>query len=298
MLRLSFRPPDRRTGFTLIELLVVTAMISILIGLLLPAVQKVREAANRIQCRNNLKQIGLAFHHHHDQFEFFPTGGFQKGWPTLSNGRPAVGEQQQAGWGYQILPFIEAENTWRGGSATTDFDRMLVAVATPNRVFFCASRRQPSTLTYSDSRIFGGITATHALCDYAASNRERTGVVTREKAVRMADITDGTSTTLMVGEKRMHRAGLGQRQVDDDDGYAVGWSQDTVRHTDRPPGPDAVDGSPLLGGDRRFGSSHPGRFHVLLADGSVRSVSYSINPTVFSYLGNKSDGQAINTDDF
>jgi prepilin-type N-terminal cleavage/methylation domain-containing protein len=287
------RPAPR--GFTLIELLVVITIIAILIGLLVPAVQKVREAAARVQCQNNLKQIGLAFHNHENSYGFFPTGGWDWWYtPTYVNGAPVVGEMQQAGWGFQILPFVEGDNAWRGGQATNDVDRARVAVGTPNKVFFCPARRGPQTVTFTDPAYLSGAPTVTALCDYAASNYEETGVVRYRYPVRLAAVTDGTSNTLLAGDKRLNRARLGQLQNDDDTGYASGFDNDTVRYTDRPPAPDfnAAGGD----GDYRFGSSHTGGFEVVLVDGSVRYVSNSINPLTFQHLGNRSDGQVLGSD--
>jgi prepilin-type N-terminal cleavage/methylation domain-containing protein/prepilin-type processing-associated H-X9-DG protein len=285
-----------RAGFTLIELIVVITIIGILIGLLLPAVQKIRASASRISCANNLKQIGLAFHNHHAQHQFFPSGGWDWYWPpTYVNGQPAVGAEQRAGWGFQILPFIEGDVAWRGGQASNDLDRQLVAVGTTNRTFFCPARRSPQTVTFSDPSYFGGIRVTSALCDYAGSNSEGTGVVRRYTPTRIAGITDGTSNTLMVGEKRLNLALMGQAQLDDDIGYTSGWDNNMMRSTRRRPKPDFTD--PENNSTKRFGSSHPGRFNVVLADGSVRAIPYSISRNIFKYLGNTSDGNVINLDD-
>jgi prepilin-type N-terminal cleavage/methylation domain-containing protein/prepilin-type processing-associated H-X9-DG protein len=283
---ISCCPPKRRPGFTLIELLVVIAIIAVLIGLLLPAVQKVREAAARTQCQNNLKQLGLAFHNHHDALQYFPSGGWSAiSAPTYGNGGPAVGAQQAAGWGFQVLPYIEGGNAWRAGA--------VVAIAATNKIFFCPSRRLPQTVTYKDTyqpRLTGGM-ITHALCDYAASNKDGTGVVRQVHPIRMADISDGASNTLMVSEKRLNLTFLGQRVADDNQGYTAGWNYDTVRKTSRPPMPDYHasfgDGAGI------FGSSHPNGINVVLADGSVRSVSFSINRRTFNLLGNISDGQPL-----
>src|SRR5262245_42770934 len=121
-----------RHGFTLVELLVVIAIIGVLVSLLLPAVQSSREASRRTMCQNNLKQMGLAFHQHHDALQVFPTGGWD--WmtpPTYVNGAPATGSAQQAGWGFQILPYIEQTAVWNGGSGANDNDKALLAIGTP-----------------------------------------------------------------------------------------------------------------------------------------------------------------------
>lgn len=290
---------SRRQGYTLIEILVVIGIIAILIGLLMPAVQRVREAASRTQCQNNLKQLGLGFHSHHAALGYFPSGGWD--WyctPTYINGVPAVGVKQQAGWGFQVLPFIEGDLVWRGGNATNDDDRIRIAMGTPNPIFFCPTRREPQTLTFSFPGFFNQRKITIALCDYAASNYDLTGVVTQYYPVRITEIVDGASNTLMLGEKRLNLRKLGQRQLDDDLGYASAWDNDTMRSTELPPLPDYSRKGKKWDGDWRFGSSHPHLFNVVLADGSVRTITYAIDATTFRYLGDKADGQHVDLNDF
>jgi prepilin-type N-terminal cleavage/methylation domain-containing protein len=287
------RLPPIRPGFTLIELLVSIAITAILIALLVPAVQGAREAARRTTCRNNLKQIALAFEHHHDQHRFFPTGGWD--WwepPTFVGQSPAIGREQRAGWGYQILPFLEATAVWRGGDKTNTVERTLIAVGTTNPIFFCPTRRSPQTLTWSDPFYLGDVPITHALCDYAASNTEGTGAVRRYVPTTMADMTDGTSHTLLVGEKRLNRKFLGQWQEDDNEGYTAGWDEDTIRKTNEIPLPDHFSNSG--DGDERFGSAHGDSFNIACVDGSVHAISYSVDGKVFGQFGNRSDGQHLN----
>jgi prepilin-type N-terminal cleavage/methylation domain-containing protein/prepilin-type processing-associated H-X9-DG protein len=132
---------SRRSGFTLIELLVVIAIIAILIALLVPAVQKVREAAARTQCTNNLKQMGLAFHNYHDVNKVFPSGGW--GWTWIGCPAAPAGIHQPGGWLYSILPYVDQGNlvdstNSTGAAFTTAMQQM---VATPVTLFNCPARR-------------------------------------------------------------------------------------------------------------------------------------------------------------
>lgn len=286
----------RKPGFTLVELLVVIAIIGVLVALLLPAVQTARESARGTQCQNHLKQMGLAFHQHHDSYQYFPTGGWD--WstpPNFVNGTPAVGNAQQAGWAFQILPYIEQIAVWSGGNAATDVDKALVAVGAPIKVYFCPSRRPPQTFTYAEPGYLGGINVKHAQCDYAASNLDGTGAVRQYKPVRIAEITDGMSNTCLLGDKRLNRTRLGTPQPDDNEGFTCGWNEDTMRRTTRQPHPDFV-GDPTLFGGEMFGSSHPMRLHMALADASVRPIFYTIDTNTFTALGDIGDGQSVSLD--
>src|SRR5688500_6061052 len=121
----------RRSAFTLVELLVVIAIIGVLVAMLLPAVQAAREAARRSQCSNNLKQIGIATHNHVDSLKVLPTAGWD--WtavPTYINGVPGVPPNQDAAWGFQILPYIEQGNVFQSQGAT-DVDKSRFAMGQP-----------------------------------------------------------------------------------------------------------------------------------------------------------------------
>jgi type II secretory pathway pseudopilin PulG len=287
-------------------MLVVIAIIGVLIGLLMPAVQKAREAANRTACRNNLKQIGIAFMNHLAERGYYPPGGgpLDKYLPPSFDDRgfPHVGTSQRGGWGFNILPYLEEGNTYRGGSATNNVDRVLVVIGTPHKVFFCPSRRRPMVFRYgppSPTDYLDNIPISNtehplvAQCDYAASNLDGTGIVRSTldqpaNLVHARDVTNGLSNTLMVAEKRLNLFHLGGNMKDDNQGYAVGYDRDTVRYTgaDYPPGPDfSRDGPYDDDGGLRFGSSHAGSFQAVFGDGAVHAISYTIAPTIFAQLG-------------
>jgi prepilin-type N-terminal cleavage/methylation domain-containing protein len=283
---------ERRSGFTLIELLVVIAIIAILIALLVPAVQKVREAAARTQCQNNLKQMGLAMHSHHDVLKVLPSGG--QGWTFppdyLAVGTPAVKEAQRAGWGFAILPYLEQTSVWRGGGKTTIADAQIQAIGAAIPNYFCPARGGTRVLPATGSWYGPGGSYPHAQMDYACSNAENTGAIRYNRCLNLNNITDGTSNTFLLGESRKDMLNLGSYLSDDNEGYTSGWDHDMVRSTDSLPG---VDARGTGWGELRFGSAHTAGCYFLFCDGSVRMVSYNVNLADFTRMGNTSDGQVI-----
>ena len=141
-----------RKAFTLVELLVVIAIIGILIALLLPAIQAAREAARRTQCKNNLKQIGLAAHAHVDAQKFFPTGGWGYRW--MGDPDSGYGTRQPGGWGYTMLPYLEESvifNLGRGQTTALKQNTLAQVAAIPAPFFTCPSRRDSAFIGYIHS---------------------------------------------------------------------------------------------------------------------------------------------------
>jgi len=251
--------PNKRQGFTLIELLVVIAIIAILIALLVPAVQKVREASARTQCIINLKQIGLAFHSHHDVWKAFPSGGTN--WSTYyrqfedpANTIPSNFQKQTWGWAYQILPYIDQMPVWSlpGGLSNLASENKVCSAMIP--VYFCPSVRNPTSFPYSQSSANDGSgnPQTRALADYTGNGgswgtlgngagyptNSLDGAIVPSQSVSgtrrvLTHITDGISNTVLAGEKFI--TGLGQAQppypCNDDQGYVDGWDNDTMTYS-------------------------------------------------------------------
>jgi prepilin-type N-terminal cleavage/methylation domain-containing protein len=282
-----------RTAFTLIELLVVIAIIGILIGLLLPAVQKVREAANRTRCQNNLKQMALGWHNHDSTHNALPTGGGSccatQGNLTVVGGMPAVLQQQNWGWGFQILPFIEQDNLWRQAAQT-----QTAWVALP--IYTCPTLRSP-TLINPSCGDWGGYTPYRGACDYGACTglNLANGILEPNwGALQMiSKIPDGTSNTVMLSEKAMNLevAQSGCVGCNDNEGWIENWDNDTMVDSGTQPLADYTINYAYCGWGA--GSAHTAGFNVAMADGGVHFVQFSISLPVWQAMCQTNDGNVV-----
>jgi len=293
----------RRPGFTLIELLVVIAIIAILIALLLPAVQQAREAARRTQCRNSLKQIGLALHNYHDNFNVFPSG-------TVARWNAADTTLYGYGWTWhsKILPYVDQAPLYNQISDTMGSDSgdinspdMILAGGTAMPVFMCPS--QPSgSLTHSGQEgqqpsNYNANIGTNVYnagdCDGANPLCTRLdGIFFINSRIGLRDITDGPSNTFLVmevpcqlsasmpGGERFYNFSQGA------DGNPPGEPWEYLIGTETN---DRINS----GNTEAAGSFHVGGAHMLLGDGAVRFVSENIDMVVYRGLSTRAGGEVI-----
>jgi len=293
-------------GFTLIELLVVIAIIAILISLLLPAVQQAREAARRTQCRNNLKQLGLALHNYHDVHRSFPSG-----WIAVDAGVQSAHEGiNGAGWGTMILPYIDQANLYQQFDANLAIENPANATFLDNSIagFRCPSDQQPDTWKIEEEGAPGTVLATLPIANYlgvfgteeldgcenaagvdpVASNGQCVGdgVFYHNSATRIVDLSDGTSNTLMLGE-RLTRVSEGWYStwpgMVSEGEEAFQRILGSADHVPNDPGAHFDD----------FRSNHTGGAFLVLGDGSVHFVSSNIDHGVYVGLATRSGGETV-----
>ncbi|QEL14251.1 DUF1559 domain-containing protein [Limnoglobus roseus] len=316
-------PPRRRSGFTLIELLVVIAIIAILIGLLLPAVQKVREAAARAKCGNNLKQIGIGAHAYHDTQGALPYGQFGG---YANNGALPVGPAWAAKscvtWQVLMLPYIEqgpsydAIYTWAlaNATATPMYSAPATLIQNPYPMFTCPSdpngvKTKPASNNEGFHSNYAGNNGNTLFWDNTtalpkAGGKSNGGVILAGDRVRLTDIKDGTSNTLLAAEILTWTPG------DDRRGRLFNSYQgETFFSTLNAPNTSVADAQFSCGANlpsfmpctavgsaqnsiNSARSSHTGGVNALNSDGSLRFVRNTVDVTAWSAIGTRYGGES------
>ncbi len=314
-----------RRGFTLIELLVVIAIIAILIALLLPAVQQAREAARRTQCKNMLKQWGLALHNYHDTFNTLPQGA------TAIAGNNANGPANFT-FHVMLLPYIEQANLYALFNFNVGYSNNNTALNNPTNVslntrstplHFCPSARildqfsnvaQQYTIHYlgvagakgpKPVAVGGGnYEMQNATANFSTDhgNFAINGVLTLNRHFGFRDITDGLSNTLMMGEASA-QPGAGWASswrpwIQGASSNANNGAMYGCKNVRWPIGPTGYNGNNAarLYNDVRFGSQHTGGAQFLLGDGTVRFVSENIDFATYQALASRGGGEIASLD--
>ena len=305
----------RKRGFTLIELLVVIAIISVLIALLLPAVQQVREAARRTQCRNNLKQIGLALHNYHDVHRRFPPGVIHGDFRGA--GSPYAGSRRlEFGWGWSvsILPFLEQTNIYRRFDLkSTRWPRNGAYAENGNvelpqhiiNAYLCPSdpgavvldigtRQNDLRILWARTNYLGLADSRDAWENVAEQTYHGDGMLFNHSSLRFGHVTDGASNTLFVGEGTSQKAQKSHTPQ-------ARWNWASHNITDLRTGlngPGTIPADPVsistgLPPGPGFASYHTGGLHFLLVDGSARFLSDSIDQSVLEAAGTCGGGEVV-----
>ncbi|VAX39288.1 hypothetical protein-transmembrane region and signal peptide prediction [hydrothermal vent metagenome] len=287
---------EKRKGFTLIELLVVIAIIAILIALLLPAVQQAREAARRSACKNNLKQIGLALHNYHDVHRIFPPGGFD----ALTGGTSP--HSASVNYLVMILPFMDQSPLYKSFNFNFVYNgtaNLNAARSAKLPAYLC-----PSASITNDNGSTSGhstIQTTHyygnmgPYTSTSTSNRvSNLGVLGDSNVkVRIRDITDGTSNTIMVGEISPNSFTAGSTAYRVWTRGCLSGSCGSSKNVVNSINSTGFTSSVLAFNDISFASQHTGGCHLLFADGSVHFTSENVNIAVYrnsaTRAGNETD---------